>query len=258
MVAVLLLAGGGCATDIAGLAPTFTVQGDGDPIALTTHTYCRPSICVDGSPPDNPPTVGRPGAVRVRFSEPGWTLNASFWTPGQRCGREFRVSLTQTDDGDWTLDPAGPAGTYHITLEARGKGDAFATFAWTTPHQGTMPAPQARLLTDVIELTVSDLATTPKLGTLTMTVTAANGKVTTIGPEQVRSREQECTVGRIQFYLGPSEENLGPPPLSYDVRLRLEDSDHRARVRVPDDVSVEDGHPQADLTFDPPLAAYTG
>ena len=55
----LLLAGGGCATDI--VAPTFTVHGDGDPFTLRAWTFCNDDMCADGMPPDNPPSVGNPG-----------------------------------------------------------------------------------------------------------------------------------------------------------------------------------------------------
>jgi hypothetical protein len=252
----------GCAGSLT--PPQFTVRGAGDPIVLPAWTFCNDSGCADGMPPDNPPNVGAVGQVGVRFSEPDWTLTAEFETPTDECGRVYEVPLTRVGKGEWTLDPAGPAGTYDVTLGADGNpyGDAVATFRWTTPTKGTMPAPRAQLLTEYFEMHVSNLATTPKTGTLTVTVTAADGKVAVVHPEQSRSEGEGATCtspGRISFFRpdAVAKPDLGAPPLRYDVRLILDGTDYRASAVVPRDVK-NDGHEYVDLVFTPALPALTG
>jgi hypothetical protein len=260
--AVLLVVGSGCATDVADSAPIFTVQGQGDPIELSAWTFCHKRMCADGHPPDHPPSVGRPPAVAVRFSEPGWTLTAGFSAPNEDCTREFAVPLTRTDNDDWTLQPAGPAGTYDVTLRAAGEpGDAVATFTWTTPVRGTIPAPEAELLTDFLELHVRNLDRTPETGRATITVTAADGTVNTIRPEaEWLEAGTTCSdTGLINFYSGESaSRNFGPEPRRYEVRLELDGRRYRAEATTPAEVEERDGHAQVALTFDPPLPAFTG
>lgn len=252
--------------DRVGQSPAFVVRGEGEPVTLKAWTFCADSMCADGAPPEDPPSVGRPAAVTVRFSEPGWTLSAEFQTPNQDCVREFSVPLTQTDDGGWVLGPAGPADTYDVTLSARGTGngggDAFATFSWTAPARGTIPAPEADLITDFAELSVRNLDRTPKVGRATITITAADGKVTTIRPpaEGLDEEGEPCAAdGRILFYAGQTDPtDYGPEPLRYDVRLELDGQSYRAEATAPGDVEQRDGHPRIDLNFDPPLPAFTG
>ena len=81
----LLLTGVGCGRDV--VPPSFTVRGDGKPIMLQAWTFCIKTRCADGAPPDNPPSVGDPETVAVRFSEPGWTLAAEFQTADDSCSR---------------------------------------------------------------------------------------------------------------------------------------------------------------------------
>jgi hypothetical protein len=257
----LLLAGGGCASEM--VAPTFAVHGDGNPFTLRAWTFCNDDGCADGMPPDNPPSVGSPKSVAVRFSEPDWTLTAEFQARDDDCSRVYAVPLTPVADGEWVLEPAGPAGTYDVTLGAHGNpyGDAVATFRWTTRIRGTMPVPAAQLLTEYFELHVSNLATTPKKGSLTVTVTAADGKTTVVRPEQSRPEGVgvTCTApGRIDFYAANpgTRPDLGAPPLRYDVRLILDGTEHRASAVLRD--AKNDGHEYVDLVFTPPLPAFTG
>jgi hypothetical protein len=250
--------GSACATDVVDSAPTFTVQGQGDPIKLPAWTFCTKDLCADGHPPEDPPSVGRPEAVLIWFSEPGWTLTAGFSARGEDCTREFAVPLTRSDDG-WTLEPAGPADTYDVSLAADGDpGDAVATFTWTTPGRGTIPAPEATLLTDSMELHVRNLDRTPENGRATVTVTAADGQVTTVRPEEQNGVTCSDT-GLINFYTsGLDQLALGPEPLRYDVRLELDGQRYRAEATAPEDVEERNGHTQIALTFDPPLPAFTG
>lgn len=55
------------------------------------------------------------------------------------------MPLEATDDGALLLRPAGHAGTYDVTLFGKGDGDLFVTFRWTTPSDGTLSPPEARL-----------------------------------------------------------------------------------------------------------------
>ena len=270
LVALLLAACGTTAEpapggpDAVAEAPTFTVQGDREPLTLKAYTHCGPGYCADGAPPDPLPSAGRPAAVPVRFSEPGWTLTASAHLgEDDDCARTYDLPVTGTGDGDWVLQPAGPAGTYDVTLSARGtRGDAYAAFAWTMPVRGTMPAPAADLVTDSLELSVRNLARTPKIARATVTVAAADGRVTTIQPEAPPLAEgaEACAAeGRVVLYAPQSDRlELGPEPLRYVVRLELDGTTYRAEAIAPDDVEQREGHPRVRLTFDPPLPAYTG
>jgi len=258
-VAVLLLTGSGCATDVAGHAPVFTVQGEGDPIELAAWTFCTKSLCADGMPPEDPLSVGRTEAVTVGFSEPGWTLRAGFAAPDQDCTREFEVPLVRSDGGGWTLEPAGPAGAYEVTLRAAGEpGDAFATFAWTTPVSGPIPGPEAHLLTEALELQLRNLLRTPESARATITVTAADGRVTTVRPA-AESNVRCSETGLITFYTAdPASPDYGPEPRRYEVRLELDGRRYRAEATTPAEVEERDGHALVALTFDPPLPAFTG
>ena len=109
---------------------------------------------------------------------------------------------------------------------------------------------------------VSNLATTPEKGSLTVTVTTADGKTTVVHPEESRPEREGATCsapGRIDFYAEKAggKPDLGAPPLRYDVRLTLDGIDHRAGAVVPRD-SKNDGHEYVDLAFNPPLPAFTG
>lgn len=244
-------------------APTYTVQGGENALTLPAWTFCTKTMCADGMPPDPPAGVGRPDQVRVGFSERGWTLTAEFSPVGADCGRAYDLPLTR-DGSDWVLDPAGPAGTYDVTLSAHGNphGDAVATFRWTTPVRGVLPPPEAGLLTDHLELHVRNLATTPQQGRLTVTVTSATGQVSTVRPEHARPEEESGTCrpeGRIDFSPpGIEAPDLGPYPRRYDVRLELDGRSYTAAATAPDGAPGVDGHPTAYLTFDPPLPAFTG
>jgi hypothetical protein len=202
--------------------------------------------------------------VQVRFSEPGWSLTAEFEAANADCSRVYEVPLIRMTDGEWTLDPAGPAGTYDVTLWADGNpsGDAVATFRWTAPTRGTMPTPTAQLLAEYFEMHVSNLATTPEEGSLTVTVTGSDGKTTIVRPEQSRPEAggATCTApGRIDFDAANagSRPDLGAPPLRYDVRLTLDGAEYRAGAVVPPDTK-NDGHEYVELDFTPPLPAFTG
>ena len=121
----------------------------------------------------------------MEFPLSGWSFTASFVPAGKECGRIQEAPLTQTGDGSFVLLPIGHADTYDVTLFGRGNGDLFVTFRWTTPIDGPLPQPEARLAvlaghdgkTDSygVELEVSNLARNPEEAVATITVRAETG-----------------------------------------------------------------------------------
>lgn len=165
--------------------PPVTVRAGDLSFDLRAWTYCFGNTCADGFPPPNPPDLGAAPRVEVEFPLEDWTFEAIFVPVGDDCPRRHSVPVEQTDDHTYVVEPAGRADTYDVTLFGRGDGDLFVTFRWTTPFNGPMPVPAARLavLADHdgavdsygVELEVSDLAATPEVATAEVTVTAANG-----------------------------------------------------------------------------------
>ena len=170
--------------------------------------------------------------------------------------------MTRADDGSWTLQPAGPAGRYDVDIRADGSpGDAVATFTWTTAVRGTIPAPEANLLTDFLELNVRNLDRTPESAQALVTVTAADGRMTTVDlqPQRVEDGARCSETALINLYAGESApRDFGPEPRRYDVRLELDGRRYRARATAPAEVEERDGHAQVPLTVDPPLPGFTG
>jgi hypothetical protein len=111
--------------------------------------------------------------------------------------RVQRGPLMETGDGSFVLRPIGHADTYDVTLFGQGNGDLFVTFRWTTPIDGPLPEPEARLavLADHdgqtgsygVELEVSNLASTAEEAQATITVRAETGEEITFRchPRQV-------------------------------------------------------------------------
>ena len=82
------------------------------------------------------------------------------------------VPLESREAGTFTLGPAGPAGTYDVTLRGqRDTEDLVVAFTWTTSSDGPLPRPEARVSVLAAnrgevdtyggELSVRDLAETP-------------------------------------------------------------------------------------------------
>jgi hypothetical protein len=130
-----------------GVPPPVTVRFDGRSAELAAWTFCYGNACADGVPPENPVDVGRPAEVYVAFPVPDWTFTAVFQPAGDECGRQHDVPLEPVGDGVFLLRPAGYADTYDVTLAGwgDGEGDLYVTFRWTTPTDGPLPEPTARL-----------------------------------------------------------------------------------------------------------------
>jgi hypothetical protein len=248
--------------------PSVTVRFFDQSIDLRPWTYCYGNVCADGPEPAEPPDVGNPEEVIVEFPLPGWSFIASFRPAGEECGRVQQVPLEPLGDEAFVLRPAGYAGTYDVTLFGQGDGDLFVTFGWTTPRDGPLPVPEARLavLADHdgkvdsygVELEVSNLARTPIDASAKISVRAANGDTLTF--EATRAKN-ECLEEGTVYWDGPDDQGLaaaalGDGPFSYEVELVLDGIRHVATAAWPAD-QIVGNEPSVALSFVPDLPALS-
>ena len=254
--------------------PPVTVRAGDTTFGLRPHHYCYLASeaamegCVSGAPASDQPGVGEASQVEIEFPLDGWTFSASFVPVGVECPRWQSVPLAKTGDHTHVLEPAGFAGTYDVTLAGRGDGDLFVTFRWTTPHDGPLPVPEARLAIlsgdegDVrgsgVELELSGLRATPRSASAEVTVTAANGRSITFKPVEA-TNARGCFGEGVVYWDGPDRvgfraPRLGPAPFTYDVAVVLDGVRYTARAAWPADV-IEGNEPSVALTFSPPLPA---
>ena len=235
-------------------------------IDLTAWTFCFGNLCADGNPPADPPDVGSPEEVTVEFPLPGWSFKASFVPAGERCGREQQAPLTETADGRFILRPVGHADTYDVTLFGRGDGDLFVTFRWTTPTDGPLPEPEARLAVLAghdgqidsygVELELSNLARTPAEAEATITVRAETGEEITFEATRAKSR---CWPEGTVYWDGPDQGGLdaaalGERPFTYEVEVVLDGARYVATASWPTD-EIVGNEPSVALEFTPDLPA---
>lgn len=253
-------------TGAAG-TPVVTVRHGSTVLALPAYSACYDSMCADGMPPESPPHVDSPPEVEIDFPLPDWSFTATFKPAGEACGREQTVSVERTDPDTFSLRPVGHADTYDVMLFGRGDGDLATVFRWTTPTDGPLPEPDATLavLADHngevdsygVELTLSNLATTPRKATATITVTAADGDHLTFAATQSRQARHGCWPEGTIRWDGPDESGklaarLGPSPFTYEVVLTLDGTRYTATADWPADV-IQGNEPSVALTFTPPL-----
>lgn len=246
--------------------PPVTIRYGDDAVELQPWTYCYGTGCADGIPPEDPHDIGSPSEVIIEFPLEGWTFGASFKTADGDCARDFPAETEGLGDGRFLLRPAGYAGTYDVTVSGDGGGDLFVTFRWTTPSDGPLPAPKARLavLADHdgeldsygVELALSDLATTPKRAAATITVRAANGEKVTFAAKASRGN---CWGEGNLYWDGPDAAGLEAAKLpgdrfTYEVEVTLDGERHVATATWPDDV-IEGNEPSVRLDFEPELPA---
>jgi hypothetical protein len=244
--------------------PPVTVRFFDESVDLQAWTYCYRTVCADGSPPAEPADVGNPDEVVIEFPLRGWSFTASFRPAGSECGRVQELPLQAIRDGRFILRPAGYADTYDVTLFGRGAGDLFVTFRWTTPSDGPLPTPQARLavLADHdgrpdsygVELELTNLARTPRQALATVTVQAADGDALTFNAE--RSHTQCWPEGTV-YWDGPDEKGLaaaalGEGPFTYRVELVLDGARYVATATWPAD-EIVGNEPSVALHFTPNL-----
>ena len=246
-----------------GAPPPVTVRAGGTSFDLEAWTYCFNSGCADGIPPETPPDVGRAPQIEVEFPLEGWTFEAEFVPVGDPCPRRHSVPVEMTAAGEYVVRPAGRADAYDVTLFGRGNGDLFVTFRWTTPSDGPMPVPEARLavLADHdgavdsygVELELTNLAATPDKTSAEITVTAADGSSLAFQAFRSGGCFGEGTV----YWDGPDQAGLdaaalGPPPFTYEVVVVLDGDRYMASASWPDD-EIEGNEPSVNLDFFPPL-----
>ena len=242
-----------------------TVRTGDTSFHLRPWTYCYLTACVDGMPPSDPPDVGEARRVEIEFPLDGWTFEATFEPVGVKCPRRQTVPVEKTGEHTFALEPAGLADTYDVTLFGKGNGDLFVTFRWTTPHDGPMPVPEARLavLADHdgavdsygVELWLSGLRAAPRSASAEVTVTAANGR--SLSFEAVRAKG--CFGEGVMYWDGPDRAglraaDLGPGPFTYDVVVMLDGVRYAARAAWPAD-EIQGNEPSVALEFSPPLPA---
>jgi hypothetical protein len=244
--------------------PPVTVQFFDQSVALRAWTYCYGNVCADGSPPGAPADVGSPEQVLVEFPLPDWSFTASFQPAGKPCGRIQDAPVDSSGDGRFVLRPVGHAGTYDVTLFGRGNGDLFTTFRWTTPADGPLPEPEARLavLADNdggvdsygVELELRNLARTPNHVSARITVRAADGSEVTF--DATRST-MDCFPEGTVYWDGPDAKgleaaSLGEGPFTYRVEVVLDGSRHVAEAVWPAD-EISGNEPSVGLEFTPGL-----
>ena len=247
--------------------PPVVVRYSDESIELSAWTYCYGAACVDGMVPEDPPDVGNPAEIIVEFPLPSWTFTASFRPAGDECGRVQDVPLERTGEGEFVLRPAGYAGAYDVTLFGRGEGDLFVTFLWTTPADGPLPTPEARLavLADHdgridsygVELEVVNLAETPKNASAAITIEAEDGGTVTFS---ATGEKRGCWPPDGTLYWdGPDRKGLeaaalGDGPFTYEVMLLLDGVRHEAIAQWPAD-EIVGNEPSVSLDFSPSLPA---
>lgn len=246
--------------------PPVTIRYFDHSIDLEAWTYCYGTGCADGMPPENPPDVGSPEEVIVEYPLEGWSFTASFARAGEKCGREFPAKLEPAGKGRFLLRPAGYADTYDVSLFGKGGGDLFTTFRWTTPTDGVLPEPEARLavLADHdgkldsygVELMLSHLGPVPHDASATVTVRATNGDEVTFEAKQAGGG---CWGEGTIYWDGPDAEGKAAAKLPgerfrYEVEVRLGGQRHVASATWPDDV-IPGNEPSVALHFDPALPA---
>jgi hypothetical protein len=174
----------------------------------------------------------------------------------------------ETGDGSFVLRPIGHADTYDVTLFGQGQGDLVVTFRWTTPIDGPLPEPEARLAVLAendghvdsygIELEVSNLASTPEEAQATITVRSETGEELTFAATRGKSR---CWREGTVYWDGPDKRGLdaaglGEGPFAYEVELVLDGARYVATASWPADVIVGN-EPSVALEFTPDLPAVS-
>jgi hypothetical protein len=207
---------------------------------------------------------GGPEEVLVEFPLPGWSFSAGFQPTGNRCGRIQEAPLEAAGDGRFRLRPAGYAGAYDVTLYGRGASSLVTTFRWTTPVDGALPTPQARLAVLAnhdgrpdsygVELELSNLARTPRQASARITVRAADGDA--VAFDATRS-DLGCLPEGTVSWDGPDDRGLeaaglGKGPFRYEVELVLEGSRYFAEAAWPAD-EIAGNEPSVALEFTPSL-----
>jgi hypothetical protein len=213
------------------------------------------------APPDDLPDIGSPDHVDFWFGVKGWTFSATFIQLGAECARSEATRTVHTEGRWFRIDPAGLAGDYRVDLEGSGPHAEFKgvptkmSFVWHTPVDGPVDPPTSRVSDS--ELEVHDLGVQPTSATAEVTITDATGETTTRRLPNAVGRCGERPLGELLFqgdFVDPAIPELGPGPYNYQVRLTLDGQTH---VGTASD-SRDPGSSASDVTWSPPLPAFTG
>jgi hypothetical protein len=242
--------------------PDVRLRYAGGTVEVAPYSWCYSSGCADGFP-QHSPHVGSPTEVFVDFPLPDWRFTATLIPAGGRCGPYLPAPMERLGPGSFVIRPAGHAGDYRVELFGRGNVDLGAEFLWTTPVDGPLPPPRARLALLAghdgqldsygVELDVRNLAGTPRRVSARITATAANGRSLTFTP----TRSGGCHADGTLYFDGPDPSGdeaaaLGPAPYTYRVALRLDGRRHVAVAHWPADV-IRGNAPSVRLRFEPAL-----
>ena len=252
-------------------APPVILQLDGEQVGLEPWSSCYGNLCADGFPQPPFEDVGDRDQVPFAFPLKGWTFEASFSPAGEaRCERTFPAHVEKTGDHTFAVGVAGPPGAYDVDVFGSGPGgDVIVTFTWTTTKAGPLPEPSAfaGIVTDNdkeldsygVEIGLDALAGAYRDASATVTVTAANGSSTTIGP---LAQGEGCAGDGTASFVGSEAggkraAGLGAAPFDYQVEVTLDGQTYVGTAVWPRDEKPDEA-PYTTLTFDPPLPAYTG
>lgn len=250
-------------------SPPLVIIRAGDlELSLDAFTACFGNVCFDGFAPDPLPDIGSPDEIVVEFPLEEWEFTAEVIPLGEDCGPRILHPLERVGQTTHRLVPVGRAGTHQVTLFGRSTGgdvggDLLVAFQWTTTDDGILPEPKAtasvladhdgRIDSYGVEISLSNLSTTPETVTGQVTVMSADGA----------SHSFDLTVGDVvcsegSLYLtapqseGLTAAGLGSAPFVYTVALTLDGQTHVGSATWPDDVDLE-CDPCVPLVFDPPL-----
>jgi hypothetical protein len=136
-----------------------------------------------------------------------------------------------------------------VDLFGQGDGDLSVRLRWTTPADGPLPVPEAHLgvLADNdgvvdsygVELSVTNLASSPDHATAVVTVAASGGEELSFEPTLTSLAPAGCDAVEGQVYwTGPDAKGkeaaaLGDPPFTYTVELTLDGTAYVATATWP-------------------------
>lgn len=249
--------------------PPFTLHYGNKKLDIKPRSYCYGNVCAGGIRFKTLPSIGSPESVLVELGLKDWTIEASFRVPDgdHYCGRSQSTTLKPNTAGLYLLTPLGRAGTYDVDLFGHGKGgDVAGSFRWQTPTDGPLATPSAvmALITDHdgkpdsygLELSLTNLATTPESVSATIKVTAATGQTLKLTPQVAGPGCQSD--GNVSFTLANKKARaaaaIGGFPFTYDVTVVLDGTEYHATAKYPHD-EITGNEPNVALKFSPALPA---
>lgn len=254
--------------DFPNRVPKVTIRTEMVTYALRPWTWCYIPGCLDGFPPDDPPSVAEAGQVEVGFPIGDWTFVAEFREVGPRCPRTQQVVLPRTSENTWLIEPAGYAGTYDVDVFGYNdggndapSGDVVVTFRWNTPGDGLLPEPRAQggvysetssgIVSYGADFRLIDLAARPESLRVEMTVTSSNGNSFSFEFKPHLSCYEDVYFNAPNNVAERATE-LGPPPSTYDIVMVLDGQRYESRALWPHDETAG-FYSGTEFRFTPPL-----